>query len=352
MLYGMLKRKETCDNYYLEDYHIKATMLEAIKLSKTFKVKKRENIFHSNVQEIEVVSEVSIKIEPGQIIGLVGINGAGKTTTIKMLSSLLMPTKGKILIDGIDGLKNKNILRGKIGLITGGERNLYWQLTGRENLEYFGALYAIPRKILNERIENYIRIFGLESYIDLPVELYSKGMKQRLQIARGIINDPKYIFLDEPTIGLDVEIMKEVHEFIKRLKKEGKGILLTSHYMAEIEELCDEIYIINKGKIICSGSPKEIVELSEINYKIYINVDKKSYVNVLQKSKNFIEEKLESTLILNVNEITVNLKKEKIPLLIKTLIEYGVAIEEIRIDKPKLEDAIIRITENREGENE
>lgn len=324
-------------------------MLEAINLSKTFKVKIKKNRFSSKVKEVEAVKDVSLKIEAGKIVGLIGANGAGKTTTIKMMTSLLTPTKGKLLIDGVDGLKNKKKLRTEIGLISGGEKNLYWQLTGRENLEYFGALYGIPKAILKERIIKYTKIFELENYIDMPVETYSKGMKQRLQIIRGIINDPTIVFLDEPTIGLDVEVMKEMHAFIRILKKENRGILLTSHYMEEIEELCDEIYIIDRGKIICKGSPKEIIEAAKILCTVYISIDRHFEESVLEIWKSDIEKEIKCKVMIKENEIKTHIRKEFITSYIKLLSKYEIPIQDIRIESPKLEDAILKIVKERKS---
>lgn len=325
-------------------------MLEGIGLSKTYKVKVKNSIFKHSVKYIEAAKNISMRIGEGEIVGLLGINGAGKTTTIKIMSSLLTPTSGQVLIDGIDISKNLNVARKQINMISGGERNLYWQLTGRENLEYFGSLYYIPKKILNDRIERYIDTFKLEGFIDSPVETYSKGMKQRLQIVRGMINDPTIIFLDEPTIGLDVGVMKEVHEFIKLLKKKGKGILLTTHYMAEVEELCDVIHIMEKGEIIKSGSPRQIIESAIINNKVIVST---SNENILEQQEPTWISAVASTFKCEIQlvgrDIISYLPKAAIPHYIKKLIENGLGIQEIRIENPKLEDAIIMISEDKEN---
>ncbi|MEM5597276.1 ABC transporter ATP-binding protein [Niallia circulans] len=145
-------------------------------------------------------------------------------------------------------------------MIAGGERMLYWRLTGSENLRYFGKLYQLSGLELEKRIAYLLDQVGLKEAKDIPVELYSKGMKQRLQIARGLINDPKYLFLDEPTLGLDAPVAKQLRGLVKNLaKQEDKGILLTSHYLEEVEELCDRIYIIEKGSIILDGTPEKII---------------------------------------------------------------------------------------------
>lgn len=237
-------------------------MIEIKNLSKTYKVKEKIGFMKSRVKEVEAVKNLSINIPRNKITGLLGINGAGKTSTIKMLSTLIEPTKGQIFFDGEEYNKDLKKTKSKINMIAGGERMIYWRLTARENLMYFGQMYGIPKSELVNRIDYLLKKVGLEEKADIPVESFSKGMKQRLQIARGLINNPDYIFLDEPTLGLDVQIAKEMRDFFKELIQEsGKGILLTTHYMHEVEELCDYIYILHKGELIHQGTPQEISSL-------------------------------------------------------------------------------------------
>lgn len=237
-------------------------MIEIKNLSKTYKIKEKTGLFSSEVKEVEAVKNLSIKIPRNKITGLLGINGAGKTSTIKMLSTLIEPTEGEILFDGENYEKNIKGIKSKINMIAGGERMIYWRLTARENLMYFGQMYGIPKSDLVKRIDYLLEKVGLIEKSNVPVESFSKGMKQRLQIARGLINNPDFIFLDEPTLGLDVQIAKEMRDFFKEMIKDSnKGILLTTHYMHEVEELCDYIYILHKGKLIHEGTPQEISKL-------------------------------------------------------------------------------------------
>lgn len=208
--------------------------------------------------EVEALKGISFSIENGEIFGLLGPNGAGKTTTIKILTTLLLPSNGEALVLGYDVNKEETEIRKRINFVYGGERSLYWRLSARDNLRYFSDLHKIPKKVSEKRIEELLEIVGLSERADEKVETYSKGMKQRLQIARGLINDPEILFLDEPTIGLDPVAAQELRNLIVKLKGEGKTILLTTHYMQEADDLCDRIALINKGVIMKIGTPEEI----------------------------------------------------------------------------------------------
>ncbi len=207
---------------------------------------------------IKALTGISFTVDEGEIFGLLGPNGAGKTTTIKILTTLLAPTSGEAKIFGYDCFGQEKFIRDKINFIFGGERGLYWRLSAYENLQYFGDIYKIPAKVLKERIPKLIKLVDLEGRENEKVESFSKGMKQRLQIARGLINDPKVLFLDEPTIGLDPIGAKDLRNIILKLKGEGKTILLTTHYMQEADELCDRIAIINNGELVDIDTPKQL----------------------------------------------------------------------------------------------
>ncbi len=201
-------------------------------------------------KKIEALKGISFSVNEGEILGLLGPNGAGKTTTIKILTTLLAPTSGEAKIFGYNCFGEEKHIRSNINFIFGGERGLYWRLSAYENLQYFGDIYKIPASVLKDRIKYLIKLVELDGREHEKVEGYSKGMKQRLQIARGLINDPKILFLDEPTIGLDPVGAKNLRNIILKLKAEGKTILLTTHYMYEADELCDRIAIINNGEIV------------------------------------------------------------------------------------------------------
>lgn len=232
-------------------------------LVKDYTLKEKSGLFRpKKVRTVHAVKDISLEIPKGKIVGVLGINGAGKTTTIRMLASIIAPTSGVLTMNGVDAVKNHLWVKERINVISGGERNLYWRLNAHENLNYFGSLYGLKGELLKERSESLLKMVGLEEAADTPVERYSKGMKQRLQIARGLINDPEYIFLDEPTLGLDIVIAKEIRGVVSDLaKKEKKGVLLTTHYISEAEELCDYIYVLDRGEVIAQGTKEERREL-------------------------------------------------------------------------------------------
>lgn len=330
-------------------------MLIAKGLKKNYISKEKTGFLKSSIKTIEAVKSLDLTIEPGKIVGLLGLNGAGKTTTIKMLSTLLEPDEGSCIIDGLDLIKDAFKIKHIVNMIAGGERMVYWRLTARENLEYFGKLYNIPNNELKMRIDNLIEFVGLSERANEAVENYSKGMKQRLQIARGLINNPKYLFMDEPTLGLDAPIARDLRKFTKSLaKNEGKGILLTSHYINEIEELCDYVYIINQGQKVMEGTPKEIASIvanCTNQYKIKIN----SFPEKLKTQFDTLLRTVQSDYQLEESEggyeidvsTNMDIQSDLISLLSKhTKIMSFSAME------PNLEDAIITLSEVKKYEQE
>lgn len=199
---------------------------------------------------VEALKGISFDIHKGEIFGLLGPNGAGKTTTIKILTTLLAPTSGEAKVLGFDAFGQEQKIRHRINFIFGGERSLYWRLSGEENLKYFADLYKIPRAKQPELLNRLFALVELSEVRDRKVESYSKGMKQRLQIARALLNDPEIIFLDEPSIGLDPIGARALKAIVRQIADQGTTVLLTTHYMPEAEELCDRIAIINHGELI------------------------------------------------------------------------------------------------------
>lgn len=209
---------------------------------------------------ITAVDDIDLEIREHELVGLLGPNGAGKTSFIKILSTLLLPDRGTAHVNGWDILKNPFEVRMSIGLTLSSERQLYWKLTPRENLTYFASLYLLPRADIKERVEDLLTLLDLGKQADDLVENLSSGNKQKVALARALLNDPPILFLDEPTIGLDPSFSGQFREMIKKEinKTKKKTILLTTHYMEEADQLCDRIAFINEGRVAALDTPKNL----------------------------------------------------------------------------------------------
>ncbi len=222
--------------------------IETRGLTRTFE--SRKGFLFREVTRTEALRGVDLAVAPESIFGLLGPNGAGKTTFVKILSTLLLPTGGKASVLGHDVVDDSAWLRPRIGLVLGGERGLYNRINARDNLRYFADLYGIPTREREARIDSVLERVGLTWAADRRVEEYSRGMKQKLHIARGILHRPQVLFLDEPTIGLDPKSARETRKLVRSLVSDGVTIFLTTHYMFEAEELCPEIAVMSKGRIV------------------------------------------------------------------------------------------------------
>jgi ABC-2 type transport system ATP-binding protein len=231
-------------------------VIEARDLHRTYKTS--TGAIRRRSLEVEAVRGVTFSVEKGELFGLLGPNGAGKTTTIKMLITLLIPTSGTATVLGYDVVKDAREVRKRIGYVFGGERGVYERLSGLDNLRYFAELYGVPGKEIRPRIDELLELVGLKGREKERVEGYSRGMKQRLHVARGLLHDPPVVFRDEPTIGLDPVGARELRATIASLTEAGKTVLLTTHYMFEADALCDRIAVITRGKIVAEGTPSAL----------------------------------------------------------------------------------------------
>jgi ABC-2 type transport system ATP-binding protein len=237
-----------------------APAIEVTGLTKVFE-KGRRTIWQRLRREPDMretfvaVNGIDLRVERGEIFGVLGPNGAGKTTTLRMLATLLEPTSGEVKILGIDVKTNPRDIRANLGAMLSGERSLYWKLTARENLEYFAALYHVPPKETGPRIDAALVAVKLADRADDYVERYSTGMRQRLALARALLPDPPLVILDEPTVGLDPQAARDLRDRVRELKRQGRTVLLTTHYMEEADQLCDRVAIIDHGEIVALDTP-------------------------------------------------------------------------------------------------
>ncbi len=220
-------------------------MIEVTNLSKQFK-------------EVKAVDNLNFTINDGEIVGLLGENGAGKTTTLRIISTMIKCTGGTVKVNGVDINKEPSKVRSQIGILFGGEVGLYDRLTARENIRYFAELNGMTKDAADESIKRLSEELEMTEYMDRRIGKFSRGMKQKVAIARSIVHEPSVILLDEPTAGLDVSSSRLIHDFIKNCKKQNKAIVFSSHSMDEVEKLCDRVIIIHKGKMVEQGTINEL----------------------------------------------------------------------------------------------
>ena len=230
--------------------------IEVEDLHRTYR--SRKGVVRRRRTDVKALNGISFSVEPGELYGLLGPNGAGKTTTIKILTTLLLPSSGSARVLGFDPARQPGQVRRRIGHVFGGDRGLYDRLSALDNLRYFADLYRVPVRSKKQRIAELLDLVGLTGRERERVETYSRGMRQRLHIARGLLHDPEILFLDEPTIGLDPVGAREVRETIGALRAQGKTVLLTTHYMYEADELCQRLAVIAAGRFVAEGTPAQL----------------------------------------------------------------------------------------------
>jgi ABC-2 type transport system ATP-binding protein len=303
----------------------------------------RIGVIKRSIKEVMAVEDASFEIKSGELFGLLGPNGAGKTTTVKMLATLLIPTKGTATILGYDVVKDAHEVRKHIGFIFGGERGLYWRLSGIDNLRYFASLYGVEPEVSKKRIPFLLEMVGLKGRGNERVEGYSRGMKQRLHVARTLLHDPEILFLDEPTIGLDPVGARDFRQVIRNLQSEKKTILLTTHYMFEADSLCQRVAVIDKGTIIAMDSPSElkkhVADLSVIEIETYgtskdvvERVRALSFVDALH-----VQEQDQRQMLL----VQTARGAEAVPDVMESL--NGTRVGRVIVREPTLEDAYVRL---------
>ena len=293
-----------------------------------------------NFGSLVAVNKLNFAVPPGEVFGLLGPNGAGKTTTLSMLCTILKPTIGTAVINGVDVTQHPSHVRRMIGIVFQ-DPSIDDRLTGRENLEMHANLYGVPSAVGKKRIEEVLELVELKDKADLLMRTYSGGMRRRLEIARGLIHYPKVLFLDEPTIGLDPQTREHIWTYISALsKRESITIILTTHYMEEADKLCERVAIIDYGKVIALDTPKRLKEGLEGDM-----------ISVKAEAVNELGEKLKQLdLVKSLKETDGELKLvvrnggAMVPRIVEVAAGLGVRIESMSIREPTLEDVFLHFT--------
>lgn len=304
-------------------------MIEVVDLTKTYK-------------KVNVVDHVNLYIEPGEIVGLLGPNGAGKSTAIAMISTLIKPSKGDVLLHQKSVINDQSTLRKVLGVVPQ-EIALYSDLTARENLHFFGSIHKMPKDKLKERIEVVLQQIGLQDENKKLVKHYSGGMKRRLNIGVALLHEPEYLIMDEPTVGIDPQSRNHILETVKKLNEQSNtAIIYTSHYMEEVEFLCNRIYIIDKGRVIASGSKDEIKSIlfSEKTIRLKLEKPSKSLVEDLNMKPML------SNILAKEAEVTFTVSKDTnfLPTILTLCDQHHVALNSFQIEEPSLEDVFLHLT--------
>jgi ABC-2 type transport system ATP-binding protein len=304
--------------------------VETTNLSRLYKSRDK----HADVLALD---GVSLQIEQGEVRGLLGPNGAGKTTLVKVLSTVLLPTGGTASVLGHDVVRETGAVRPLIGIVFGGDRGLYWRLSGRQNLEYWAALYGVPSRTAKQRVHGLLERVGLGDRADYLVETYSRGMKQRLHLARGLIADAKVLFLDEPTVGLDPIAARDFRDLVEELRSEGRTILLTTHDMAEAEALCDRVALIDHGAIVAVETPRSLSRLLAEHERIDFAGGNHELLVELRELAG-----VASVTVTGDGQHRVQLSDEKAT---RDVLEFlvGSGVTSIRTSRPSLEEVYVHV---------
>ena len=288
---------------------------------------------------IEALKGISFNIKPGEFFGLLGPNGAGKTTTISIMSTILEPNEGSITIAGLDLKENPTECKKNIGVVPQ-EIALYDELSAYDNLLFWGSLYDVSKNILKSRINETLKLFGLFERKDDKVKTYSGGMKRRINIASALLHNPKILFMDEPTVGIDPQSRNLIFEVLEKLHTEGRTIVYTTHYMEEAERFCDKIGIIDNGEIIAQGTLDELKSLSNMKETILVTFTNLSESFFKEISLEWKELKLEES---SIHFFSAEVEKDLSKIILKCN-QVGLKISHIDVQKVNLETIFLSLT--------
>ncbi len=293
---------------------------------------------------VTALDGVSLQIREGELFGLLGPNGAGKTTLIKILATLLLPTSGQAFVAGHDVTKDPFPIRQRINMVSGGETSGYGLLTTRENIWMFSQFYGVPSKVSKERIDQLMHVFGLWDKRDAKVRLISSGQRQKMNMIRGFVTDPDVLFLDEPTLGLDVNAARVIREYVMNWVRSqtGKTVLLTTHYMAEADQMCDRIAIIDKGRILACDTPENLKRMIRTETTFRLEVDPLHDTAVFTRLPGVKNFSRKDDIAKGLSELTFVLADEApVAEILSTITAQGAKVHSLRKTEPTLEDVFI-----------
>ncbi len=327
--------------------------IQTLNLTKIFKTKTPSSgLFKHQTRCVNAVDNLNLNIKKGELFGLLGPNGAGKTTLVKILCTLLPPDEGTATVNGFDVAKQQMQVKRSIGTIFSvGERGFFWRLTGYSNLEFFAAINNVPRSGRQQRILEVLELVGMQEKAFEVFQKYSGGMKRKLALARALLADPPILLLDEPTTGLDVTSSRNIRDFIKNdlIKKHGKTVLYTTHYIEEVSQMCDRVGIMNKGKIVALDTPEALKGMAKNGEVADIVVKNMSETQVntlraLDGVSSLTAEVQDS--VLGQTRLRVRLENVNgLPMVLDFFFREKIKLMNFRQEEPTLEDAFIELTQ-------
>ncbi|MBW4534945.1 MAG: ATP-binding cassette domain-containing protein [Pleurocapsa minor HA4230-MV1] len=298
--------------------------------------------------DVQAVKDISFTVQPGEIFGLLGPNGAGKTTTIRCLCTLAKPNAGKIEVGGISAIASPKAVRQRLGYVAQ-EVAIDKVLTGRELLKLQAALYHLPQKIIGDRIQQLIEVLGLSEYANKKTGTYSGGIRKRLDLAAGLLHQPEVLVLDEPTVGLDIESRLVVWEFLQELRAAGTTVLITSHYLEEIDALADRLAIIDQGVVIDEGKPSELKDKlggDRVTLKIreFTSDEEAAKAKHILESLPFVEEVIINAVQGNSLNLIVKSGQSSLSKIEQSLAEVELPTFSLSQSRPSLDDVYLAAT--------
>ena len=298
--------------------------------------------------DVQAVKDISFTVQPGEIFGLLGPNGAGKTTTIRCLCTLAKPDAGNIEVGGVSAIADPKAVRQRLGYVAQGVR-IDKVLTGRELLKLQAALYHLPKKAIDDRIQQLVEVLGIEDYAEKKIGTYSGGILKRLDLAAGLLHQPEVLVLDEPTVGLDIETRMVVWEFLQELRAAGTTVLITSHYLEEIDALADRLAIIDRGVVIDEGKPSELKDKLGGD-RVTLRIREFTSDNEADKAKHvleslpFVEEVIINTVQGNSLNLIVKSGQSSLSKIEQSLAEVDLPTFSLAQSRPSLDDVYLAAT--------